>query len=478
MPRPEQTDSFTDISKRAQDTLDYIISDVDEKVATRRAAQMPVSKALNDEHVVRFGSDRVRSRVLFLTSDRDALDDSSSIQNQLKDVSVMFAEVHLVVLSYGKKREYPSTRVAPNMWVYSVSFSSTWFLSHVITDFAEAQMQFKDGFRPDVIVALDPFYAGKAAKILSEQYDRPVQIHVLQDFLDAGFIEAQKDNKRKVSLARSVLKRAASVRTNSSLLKDKLKKEFPKIEDLGMLPRHVDSDAVLKAKRSNVLKQKYPQYVFVILTAGVLDQNNTIFRTMDAARPLLFSPKIGMVILGNGPMRAELEKRAEILGIKEQIVFEPDLSLTNDYMLSADMFVCTDTSAVGDEYVIQAAAAGLPIIMAKTPLREDLFVEGESGLLCAADDTVDFTQKMKSVLNTNAFRLQFGTNARLVVKDRLHTDPDMYRTAYRDTIEIVFGNNDLPRGEETVIEAAEQAAGESYGGRTSPADQTATVKAE
>lgn len=471
MNAPEKSNSFTDVSSRAQSTLDYIISGTEEKRAAKKASQMPVSQALEAEQVVQFQSSRTKARVMFLASDQNALNEDSPTQKHLREVCGMFEEVHLVVLTNGKQRDYPNKRFAENAWVYKVNFPSTWFLNEVLDNFAMKQMQFGEGFRPDVIVALDPFYAGKAGTYLSKRYDRPLQVHVLVDFLQPDFVELKKGNKDKVSIAKQVLKRAKSVRTNSSLLKEKLAKQFPKIEDLGMLPRHFDSDAMVKAKRSNVLKEKYPQYVFIILTAGTLDQNNTIFRTMDASRQMLFSPRIGLVIVGQGPMRDALEKRAEILDIKEQVVFESDMSLLPDYMLSADMFVCSDTSAVGDEYVIQAAAAGLPIVMAKTPLRNDLFVDGESGLLVDPDDTVGFAHKMNSILNTNAFRLQFATNARLVIKDRLHTDPEMYKTAYRDTIGVVFDDMRVPSPRDEIDVAADVAATANTTGAPSTSTQ-------
>ncbi len=439
MSRPLKENNF-DVSERAQAALDYIISGAEGVQLTRQAARMPVSQALEGEQVLHFSSERAHSRVLFLSSNPDALSDSSWVQTHAKEVASVFSEIHIAVVSFGSSREYKSKRIDKNVWLYNVNFSSAWFLSHTMNSFAESQLQFSGGFRPDVVVALDPYYAGKAALHLGYQYDRPVQIHVLENCFEPSFALQSKDNKSKVKVAYSVLKKAPSVRTNSNITKEQLSTLFPKIADLGMLPRQVDSDALLKAKRSNAIKRKYPQYIFTMLTVATLDHNNTVYRTLDAARSFLFSPRIGLVIIGDGPMRGELEKRAQILEIKEQVVFEKNTALLNDYLLSADMFISTDTTASGDEYVIKAAAAGLPIVMAKTPLRQDLFVDGESGLLCDSDNTLQFNQKIGMILNTNAFRMQFGTTARTIIKDRLHTDPQMYRAAYRDSIEMVFGD--------------------------------------
>lgn len=435
---------FVDAAARAQSTLDFILADKETKLKQRAATQVPVTQALHATPVVHFSSDRTASRVLFITSNPEAMKEGAALFNHLSEIAVAFAEVHVAVLQFAKKKPVPTKRIGQKMWLYSVIFSSRWWFNQTLESFAETQLQFSDGFRPDVIVALDPYDAGQAALWLSKRYQRPHQVHVLEDFTTESFAAAHKTNKQKVKLARATLKRAKSVRTNSSVLKKKLTTQFPKIEDMGMLPRHFDTDSLVKAKRSNVLKEKYPQYVFIMLAAGILDHDSTIFRVIDAARSLLSSPRIGLVVVGDGPMRNELIERATILGIKEQVVFEKNTSVLPEYLLSADMYICADTSTIGDEFVIQAAAAGLPIVMSRTPLREDLFVDGESALLCEPENTLQFNQKMNSILNTNAYRLQFGTNARQIVKDRLHTDPAQYIRAYRDSIEVVFGKIDLP----------------------------------
>jgi glycosyltransferase involved in cell wall biosynthesis len=106
--------------------------------------------------------------------------------------------------------------------------------------------------------------------------------------------------------------------------------------------------------------------------------------------------------------------------------------------------MCPDITEASDEIVIKAAAAGLPIIAAKTELRNDLFVDGESAFLCNKDDTVEFSQKLVKFLNGNTLRTQFSENAREIVKTRLHEDPNAYKLAYRDAIEGAFADEELP----------------------------------
>jgi glycosyltransferase involved in cell wall biosynthesis len=100
--------------------------------------------------------------------------------------------------------------------------------------------------------------------------------------------------------------------------------------------------------------------------------------------------------------------------------------------------LCTDTTEISDEIVIKAAASGLPLLVAQTPMRADLFVDGESAFLVEKEDTIGFSQKLTKFLNTNALRTQFKTNALDIVKTRLHEDPDAYVQAYKNAIEGVF----------------------------------------
>jgi glycosyltransferase involved in cell wall biosynthesis len=145
-----------------------------------------------------------------------------------------------------------------------------------------------------------------------------------------------------------------------------------------------------------------------------------------------------MVVVGDGPNLKEFQKRAEILGIKEQMLFIKDSTALISYLKSANVLLVSDITEASDETVIKAAAAGLPIIAAHTELRDDLFVDGESAFLCNKDDTVEFSEKLVKFLNANSLRMQFANNARDIIKTRLHEDPNAYKLAYRDSIERVF----------------------------------------
>jgi glycosyltransferase involved in cell wall biosynthesis len=329
-------------------------------------------------------------------------------------------------------------RLDKNVWAYTTSAQFWWMQPFVALSIANTQLQFADGFRPDIVIALDPFESGVCGMWIASKYGRAFQIHVLEDYFVPEFKLKEKQNAWRLRMASYVLKRTRSVRTATLSLKEKIGKKYIHIKDISLLPRHYDIASLMMNRETPANVALFSQYTFVVLFVGKLDHDSTLFRALDACRSILYSQSIALVVIGNGPTKKESERRAEILGIKEQVIFEADETKTLAYMQSADILLCTDTTEASDEFVIKAAASGLPLLMAETPLRADLFVDGESAFLVQTEDTISFSQKLTKFLNTNALRIQFKTNALDIVKTRLHEDPEAFTQAYRDSIEGVF----------------------------------------
>lgn len=438
---PRKISSILDPAKQAENVLDYVLRDTDEVVIAQHAAkeaEVAVEDELSASPLITQASNRKKSRVLFITRDISVLEENSVTQLHFKNIATAFDEVHVLVLSLLWQTKKGVERQGTNLWVYTTSAQYWWMQPFAALGIVRTQLLFTDGFRPDVVVALDPFESGVAGMWIAEKYDRAFQVHVTEDFSLPEFLGKDAANAWRLRIASYVLKRTQSVRTATMSLKERLQKRYTHLKDLALLPRHYDIETIVRATSTADIKNIFPQYSFVVLFVGKLDHDSTLFRAIDAARSILHSKSIGLVVVGNGVTKKEAQKRAEILGIAEQVVFESDETKLIAYLKSADILLCTDTTEASDEVVIKAAAAGLPLLASLTPLRTDLFVDGESAFLVQKDDTIGFSQKLVKFLNTNSLRTQFAENAREIIKTRLHEDPEAYRQAYRDSIEGVF----------------------------------------
>jgi glycosyltransferase involved in cell wall biosynthesis len=289
-----------------------------------------------------------------------------------------------------------------------------------------------------MVVALDPFESGLAGYFIAKKFKRAFQVHITEDFLIDAFEEATKNNDWRITFSRFVLKRAQSVRVDTDTLKKKIATKYKKIKDLDLLPQYFNIKETIETLKSDQFEKLYPQFSFSILFIGALTHDSTLFRAIDAVQPLLRTPSIGFIVIGDGPAKAGFQERTKLLSIDSQVVFRSRVDEVLPHMRSVNLLVCTDTDSESEAVVIKAAAAGLPAVMARTALRDDLFTDGVDSFLCDPEDTIEFSQKMVKFLNTNAMRSQFSKNAKDVVSSRIEEDPAMYRIALRDSIEAVL----------------------------------------
>lgn len=430
-PRPSQP------APHEEQILEYLLNDdssaamlsIPEPVVDGGVAQQPTSESP--------APGQSRTRVLFIGTDPVLMTAHTELRDKLISLTAVFDEVHLMVVSSNSHIQQTTEKIGDRAWLYVVVAPHWWSVVKAVQRVATEQLQFSTGFRPDIVVALDPFIAGYAGQQLAEKYQRPFQLHLLHDYFTDIWKHTERHATWLLLLAHYVLKQTDSVCVTTESLREKIRQQFSHLSDPILLPRFYNIKSILELPgRTSVVKPaKLSHFKFIILYVGTLNHESTLFRVIDAARSVLRSPSIGLVVIGDGPMRRDFEQRAEIFGIKNQVVFEKSTIDVVSYMRAADILMCTDTTPESEEVVIKAAAVGLPILVARTELRSELFIDEATAFLCQPDDTIEFSQKLSKFLNTNAIRIQFSRDARQTVKDRLHEDPAVFKVAYRDAIE-------------------------------------------
>lgn len=442
--------STFDTSERQRDILQRVIEGDQAQARENEGPVLSVAEARERASLYEMQSSREATRILFISRDTSLLNPTTQTLDGYLNVSDVFDEVHIVVLRPGIRAKDPVLRVAHNVWVYVATAQEWWLTPWAAKRLIDEQLVFADGFRPDLIVARDPFESAYTAHLVAKSYERPTQVHVLENFLDKKFVTQRPGNRWRRRLARYLLPRFASVRTATQQLKTIAERLAPDAPDIEVLPRFNNYDSLVNATSSLNLKEKYKQFVFIILYVGELGHESTLHRAIDAARFVLRNPRVGMVVVGDGAARNEFIKRTELFGIAKQVVFERRVDDLVGYLKTADIAMVTDTTAVADEFVVQAAAAGLPLLMTPTTYRTDLFTDMESALITASEETSELSQKLSYFLNNVGIRKTLKLGAQTVVTTALHEDPEVYRQSYRDSVErgLLVGRYSAPPDED------------------------------
>ena len=95
-----------------------------------------------------------------------------------------------------------------------------------------------------------------------------------------------------------------------------------------------------------------------------------------------------LMLIGDGPYRAWLAKRVKELGMESEIVFVgqvPNEEIKN-YCRASDMFLFTSRSETQGIVLLEAMAAGTPVLALKATGTEDIVVNGKNGYMTCASE--------------------------------------------------------------------------------------------
>ena len=168
---------------------------------------------------------------------------------------------------------------------------------------------------------------------------------------------------------------------------------------IAVVPTGIDVDQFALGRRDDALRARLgvPAGGTMLLSVGRLGREKNVELTLDAfAR--LDAAGARLVLVGDGLHREALERRAERLGIAARTTFAgefPRESLPAVYR-SADVFVSTSTSETQGLVLVEALAAGLPVVAVDTPQTRDVL--GNAARI-VRPDAVEFAAGLRAVLD-------------------------------------------------------------------------------
>jgi glycosyltransferase involved in cell wall biosynthesis len=143
-------------------------------------------------------------------------------------------------------------------------------------------------------------------------------------------------------------------------------------------------------------------------------------------------PPARFVIVGDGPMRADLERRAAALGIADRVTFT-GFRVDAPQIIAGLTLLAVPSRSDGSPLVVcEAMAAGIPVVASRVGGLPDLVIDGCTGLLVRPGEAEDLARAMVSLLLDPTTADQLGARARDVAATRSHAHlVDRMETIYR-----------------------------------------------
>lgn len=164
-----------------------------------------------------------------------------------------------------------------------------------------------------------------------------------------------------------------------------------------------------------------PESNVVLLSVGALASEKGIPELIEAFNVLSINrPGARLVVIGDGPLRAEIEELAVRLGCHERVALPGAVTDKEvaGYMQAADVLVHPSHAEGLPNVVLEAMACGLPVVASNVGGIPEVVVPDETGLLVPPQDAPALVRALEELLADNDLALAMGNAGRQRVMKR------------------------------------------------------------
>jgi glycosyltransferase involved in cell wall biosynthesis len=129
-------------------------------------------------------------------------------------------------------------------------------------------------------------------------------------------------------------------------------------------------------------------------------------------------PDVDLLLTGDGPLRPDLEALVAQLGIAPRVRFLGVRSDVPDILQAADVFALTSVSEAASLTLLEAMAAGLPVVVTAVGGNPEIVRDGREGLLVPRGDASAAAAALLRLLDDPAAASAMGTAGKSRVQER------------------------------------------------------------
>ncbi|MCA9246488.1 MAG: glycosyltransferase [Planctomycetales bacterium] len=187
-----------------------------------------------------------------------------------------------------------------------------------------------------------------------------------------------------------------------------------------VIPNGVDTEIFAPDEVSSKLRDelKLPSGAPV---AGIVarlgeEKNHELFLRM-ASRVVQTASNAQFLIVGDGPLRSQLESRTRELSLADNVQFlgaRPDVP---ELLRALDVFVLTSKMEANPVSILEAMASGKPVVATRVGSVPETVKDGQTGYLVSSGDEDALTNRVTELLLNTDRAQQFGQAARKRVVD-------------------------------------------------------------
>ena len=281
-------------------------------------------------------------------------------------------------------------------------------------------------YKPD-IVHTHAAKSGALGRLAASALHVPVIVHTFHGHVFHSYFGKLK-TEFFIKTERFLAKKCSAIVAISNKQKDELANVY-KIcpsEKISVIPLGFELERFRQNKdiKRKVFREKYflkeDELAIGIVGRLVPIKNHELFLTAFKKVSEMTTKKIRAFIIGDGELRNETENVAKLLGLEVSIdgntssraavVFTSWIREIDVALAGIDIIAMSSLNEGTPVSLIEAQAAGKPIISTRTGGVEDIVMEGKTALLSENNNLVEFTEKLLLLVENEKLRNEFSVS--------------------------------------------------------------------
>ncbi len=182
------------------------------------------------------------------------------------------------------------------------------------------------------------------------------------------------------------------------------------------------------------------RYVMCVARFHPVKDHATLLRAFAQVAP--GCPDADLLLVGDGPLRGELERQAQGLGIADRVRFLGVRSDVPDLLRAADVFTLLSVSEAASLTLLEAMASCLPVVVTAVGGNPEIVREGCEGFLVPRGDAAAAGAAFQRLLLDPALAARLGAAGRARVEERYQLDRTI--AAYYRLYRSLSGRGEAP----------------------------------
>ncbi|MFH1502392.1 MAG: glycosyltransferase [Candidatus Eisenbacteria bacterium] len=172
----------------------------------------------------------------------------------------------------------------------------------------------------------------------------------------------------------------------------------------------VSTDRVLSLATDAAPRNGAPLTVLIVASLTPKKDHATFISAAAAVESRM--PGVRFIVVGDGPLKGELERRADEVGLAGSIEFRGEVGDVGRVFAEADVCVLTSLKEGCSNFILEAMFAGKPVVATDAGGNRELVRDGDTGFIVPVGDGEGVAARLLEILSSSQLRRRMGERGR------------------------------------------------------------------